>query len=43
MKRANAPKKPAKKKSKKGKGEASDDSDACYVESLIPENDVKRQ
>jgi len=45
MKKANAPKKPAKKKAKKGKGagEASDESDGQYAENLIPENDVKRQ
>lgn len=43
LKKANAPKKISRKKSKKGKGELSDDSDAQYTESLIPENDVKRQ
>ena len=43
IKKANAPKKPSKKKSKKGKGDVSDDSDAQYTENLVPENDVKRQ
>jgi len=44
MKKANAPKKPTKKKAKKGKGaEASDESDGQYAENLLPENDVKRQ
>ena len=45
MKKAAAPKKVVKKKTKKGKGagEASDESDVQYAENLLPENDVKRQ